>query len=42
MQWALREIEKPAPITKSVRRLTAVQKSGYDEVSEETLANLPF
>lgn len=42
MQWALREIEKPAPITKSVRRLTAVQKSGCDEVSEETLANLPF
>lgn len=42
MQWALREIEKPAPITKSGRRLTAVQKSGCDEVSEETLANLPF
>jgi len=42
MQWALREIEKPAPITKSVRRLTAVQESGCDEVSEETLANLPF
>lgn len=42
MQWALREIEKPAPITKSVRRLTAVQKSGCDEVSEETLANLSF
>ncbi|MDD7269759.1 hypothetical protein [Treponema sp.] len=42
MQWALREIEKPAPITKSGRRLTAVQESGCDEVSEETLANLPF
>lgn len=42
MQWALREIEKLAPITKSGRRLTAVQESGYDEVSEETLANLPF
>lgn len=42
MQWALREIEKPAPIIKSGRRLTAVQESGCDEVSEETLANLPF
>lgn len=42
MQWALREIEKTAPITKSGRRLTAVQESGCDEVSEETLANLPF
>ena len=42
MQWALREIEKPAPIKKSGRRLTAVQESGCDEVSEETLANLPF
>lgn len=42
MQWALREIENPAPITKSGRRLTAVQESGCDEVSEETLANLPF
>lgn len=42
MQWALREIEKPAPITKSGRRLTTVQKSGCDEVSEETLTNLPF
>ena len=42
MQWALREIEKPASITKSGRRLTAVQESGCDEVSEETLANLPF
>ena len=42
MQWTLREIEKPAPITKSGRRLTAVQESGCDEVSEETLANLPF
>ena len=42
MQWALREIEKPAPITKSGRRLTAVQESGCDEVAEETLANLPF
>ena len=42
MQWAIREIVKPAPITKSGRRLTAVQESGSDEVSEETLANLPF
>ena len=42
MQWAIREIVKPAPITKSGRRLTAVQESGCDEVSEETLANLPF
>ena len=42
MQWALREIEKPASITKCGRRLTAVQESGCDEVSEETLANLPF
>ena len=42
MQWALREIEKPAPIIKSGRKLTAVQESGCDEVSEETLANLPF
>ena len=42
MQWALREIEKPASITKSGRRLTAVQESGCDEVSEETLANLSF
>lgn len=42
MQWAIREIVKPALITKSGRRLTAVQESGCDEVSEETLANLPF
>ena len=42
MQWALREIEKPASITKCGRRLTAVLESGCDEVSEETLANLPF
>ena len=40
MQWAIREVENPA--AKTGRRLTAVQESGCDEVSEETLANLPF
>ena len=40
MQWAIREVENPS--VKTGRRLTAVQESGCDEVSEETLANLPF
>lgn len=40
MQWAIREVENPS--VKTGRRLTAVQESGCDEVSEETLVNLPF
>ena len=40
MQWAIREVENPS--VKTGRRLTAVQESGCDEVSEETLENLPF
>ena len=40
MQWAIKEVENPT--VKSVRRLTAVQESGCDEVSDETLENLPF
>lgn len=40
MQWAVREAENPA--AKTERKLTAVQEYGCDEVSEETLANLPF
>ena len=40
MQWAVREIEKPA--AKTGRKLTAVQEYGCDEVSDETLENLPF
>ena len=40
MQWAIREVENPS--VKTGRRLTSVQESGCDEVSEETLANLPF
>ena len=40
LQWAIKEVENP--IVKSVRRLTAVQESGCDEVSDETLENLPF
>ena len=40
MQWAIKEVENPS--VKTGRRLTAVQESGCDEVSEETLENLPF
>ena len=40
MQWAIREVENPA--ANRGRRLTAVQESGCDEVSDETLENLPF
>lgn len=40
MQWAIKEVENPS--VKTGRRLTAVQESGCDEVSEETLENLPI
>ena len=40
MQWAVREAENPA--AKTGRKLTAVQEYGCDEVSDETLENLPF
>ena len=40
MQWAVREVENPA--AKTGRKLTAVQEYGCDEVSDETLENLPF
>lgn len=40
MQWAVKEVENPT--AKTGRRLTAVQESGCDEVSDETLENLPF
>lgn len=40
MQWAIKEVENPS--VKTGRRLTAVQESECDEVSDETLENLPF
>lgn len=40
MQWAIREVENPT--AKTGRKLTAVQEYGCDEVSDETLENLPF
>ena len=42
MQWAIKEVEKPTSLTKPGNRLTAVQEYGCDEVSDETLENLPF
>ena len=40
MQWAIDKVLHPVP--KVTGRMTAVQASGCDEVTEEMLENLPF
>ncbi len=40
IEWAVRDVLNPA--AKTCGRMTAVQASGCDEVTDETLENLPF